>query len=159
MNADAASVAVRLVDFDEPRDCERYLDLLDAYAQDPMGAGRPLPTDVRQRLIGDLRQQRGCFCLLAESGKEAVGVATCFLGYSTFRAMPLLNLHDIAVLPHWRGRSIATRLLDEVVELARSLGCCRVTLEVREDNPRARQVYESQGFSAAQCNLFMEKPL
>ena len=71
----------------------------------------------------------------------------------------MLNIHDIAVLPEWRGRSVAQALLEAIVELARQLGCCRITLEVREDNPRARGLYERAGFTAAQCSLFMEKTL
>ena len=150
---------VRRVAFGEPRDVTAYLDLLDAYARDPMGAGRPLPEAVRTRLAADLAALPGTHCLLAERGAEAVGFATCFVGYSTFQARPLLNIHDIAVLPEWRGRSVAQALLEAIVELARQLGCCRITLEVREDNPRAHAVYERAGFTAAQCNLFMEKTL
>lgn len=154
-----AGLEVRRVDFDRDADANAYLEMLDAYARDPMGGGRPLSADTRRRLIADLRTHPGCHCLLAEVGGRAVGFVTCFLGYSTFRARPLLNLHDIAVLPAWRGRAIATRLLDEVTALAQSLDCCRVTLEVRADNPGARRVYERHGFTPAQCSLFMEKPL
>ena len=89
----------------------------------------------------------------------AVGFATCFLGYSTFRARPLLNIHDIAVLPEWRGKSVARGLLEAIAALGRRLDCCRITLEVREDNPRARRIYERAGFVPAQCSLFMERPL
>ncbi len=150
---------VRRVAFGEPRDVAAYLDLLDAYARDPMGAGHPLPEAVRTRLATDLAGLPGAHCLLAERGPEAVGFATCFVGYSTFQARPLLNIHDIAVVPQWRGRSVGKALLEAIAELARELGCCRITLEVREDNPPARAVYERAGFSAAQCSLFMEKRL
>ena len=153
------TLAVRLVDFGNARDSEQYLALLDAYASDPMGAGSPLPSSVRERLVTDLAGHPGAYCLLAEHGEQAVGFATCFLGYSTFQARPLLNIHDIAVLPEWRGKAVARHLLAAISELGRQLDCCRITLEVREDNPRARQVYESNGFAPAQSSLCMEKPL
>jgi GNAT superfamily N-acetyltransferase len=152
-------VRVRPVDFRAARDVERYLTLLDAYARDPMGAGAPLPAEVLERLPRDLARHPGAHCLLAEHGDAAVGVATCFLGYSTFRARPLLNVHDIAVMPAWRGRAVAQQLLEAISALGRRLGCCRLTLEVRDDNPRARRLYERAGFAPATCNLFMEKPL
>jgi ribosomal protein S18 acetylase RimI-like enzyme len=114
---------------------------------------------VRERLVTDLASHPGAYCLLAQHADEAVGLATCFLGYSTFRARPLLNIHDIVVLPGWRGKNVARHLLAAISELGRQLECCRVTLEVREDNTRARKVYESAGFAPAQCSLFMEKPL
>lgn len=150
---------IRAVDFTVAKDVERYLALLDAYARDPMGAGAPLPADVVERLPRDLAGHPGAHCLLAEHGATAVGIATCFLGYSTFRARPLLNVHDIAVLPAWRGRAVAPRLLEAISALGRRLGCCRVTLEVRDDNVRARRLYERAGFVPAACSLFMEKPL
>lgn len=150
---------VRRVAFERPADVAAYLDLLDVYARDPMGAGQGLSPEVRERLPADLARHPGVHCLLAEQDGVAVGVATCFLGYSTFRARPLLNIHDIAVLPAWRGRSVARTLLSAIDALGRELGCCKITLEVRDDNPRARGIYEHAGFRPAPCSLFMEKPL
>ena len=152
-------LSIDRVDFDRPAAVTGYLDMLDAYARDPMGAGQPLSDAVRQRLLADLPNIPGAHCLLARHDGTAVGCATCFTGYSTFRARPLLNIHDIAVLPAWRGRAVARKLLDAITELARQLDCCRITLEVREDNPRARRLYQQAGFAPAVCNLFMEKPL
>ena len=137
----------------------RYLELLDAYARDPMGAAQPLDGAVRSRLARDLPGHPTAHGLFAEHGGRAVGFATCFIGYSTFRAQPLLNIHDIAVLPQWRGKGIADALLAGIEAHARALGCCRITLEVRDDNPRAQRVYARSGFIPAQCNLFLEKPL
>ena len=153
------ALTVQAVDFADNEEVAQYLDLLDAYARDPMGAGQPLPATVRERLATDLPRHPGAHCLLARDGGAAVGFATCFLGYSTFRARPLLNIHDIAVLPEWRGRAVARNLLAAVEDLGLELGCCKITLEVREDNPRARRIYEHAGFVSAQCSLFMEKPL
>jgi len=152
-------VAVRQADLGVREDMDCYLHLLDAYARDPMGAGTSLPADVVGRLHRDLPNHPTVHALLAFAGDKAVGFATCFLGYSTFRAMPLLNIHDIAVLPAWRGHAIARLLLSETEALGRSLGCCRITLEVRDDNPRARSVYDKAGFVPATCNLVMEKTL
>ena len=143
--------------------------LLDAYARDPMGGGAGLPAEVRARLPDDLRQRtaRGAaLVLLARQdgpGGEAIGVAVCFLGYSTFRARPLLNLHDLAVLPDARGAGVGLALLEGVADRARARGCCKVTLEVREDNAVARRLYARAGFvdsapdGARTRTLFLEK--
>jgi len=114
-----------------------------------MGGGAPLPEDVRMRLGADLseRAARGAaVVLLALEGGEAVGVAVCFPGYSTFRARPLLNLHDLAVLPAARGAGVGLALLEGVAAKARALGCCKITLEVREHNAPARRLYTRAGF-------------
>jgi len=56
-------------------------------------------------------------------------------------------------------------LLEAIAEKGRELGCCKVTLEVQENNQRARRVYQAAGFSQATYleeaggALFMSKPL
>jgi GNAT superfamily N-acetyltransferase len=136
-----------------------------AYALDAMGQGGPLRPDVLERLVPGLRAQPTAVILLAYVEGEAVGIATCFRGFSTFAARPLMNIHDLAVLPTHRGRGIGRLLLDGVARKATELGCCKVTLEVQEDNSRGRQVYERAGFSQAACGesgggaLFYTRPL
>lgn len=129
-------------------DAGAVLSLLDAYARDPLGDGRPLTVEVRACLIPALRQVPGALVLLARAAEEPVGVAVCFTGFSTFRARGLLNIHDLAVLPAWRGRGIGRRLLDTVVAIARQRGYCKATLEVRADNASARALYAGLGFGA-----------
>jgi ribosomal protein S18 acetylase RimI-like enzyme len=143
------NVEIVEADLSSERGVASVVDLIDAYARDPMGGGAALPEDVRARLGPDLRAHaaRGvATVLLALRGGEAVGIAVCFIGYSTFRARPLLNLHDLAVRPGARGEGVGRVLLAAVAAKAHSLGCCKVTLEVREDNSAARRLYERTGF-------------
>jgi ribosomal protein S18 acetylase RimI-like enzyme len=81
--------------------------------------------------------------------ETAVGIATCFLGFSTFAARPLINVHDLAVLPEHRGRGIGRGLLEAVEHCARERGCAKVTLEVQENNSPARRLYKRMGFAQA----------
>ncbi len=54
-------------------------------------------------------------------------------------------------------------MLEQIEEEARSRNCCRVTLEVYENNEVARGLYEKFGFelnkSAAPAQYFMTKAL
>ena len=141
------------------------VELVDAYAMDPMGNGGPLSADVRRALIPGLQQHSTTVIFLAYQGDKAIGIAVCFLGFSTFAARPLINVHDLAVLPSHRGQGTCRRLLEEVERKARAMDCCKLTLEVLENNHRARQVYEAAGFAqavyeeAAGGALFLSKPL
>jgi ribosomal protein S18 acetylase RimI-like enzyme len=112
-----------------------------------MGNGRPLPPDVLARLIPGLREHPTTIIFLAYVDETAVGIATCFLGFSTFAARPLINIHDLAVLPEHRGEGIGRSLLEAVERKARALGCAKVTLEVQEHNVLARRLYEAAGFA------------
>ncbi len=133
-------------DLAEPHDAQGLVDVLDSYAADPVGGGEPLAADVRARLPASLREVPTALVLLAFDDDRAVGTAVCFFGFSTFRARPLLNVHDLAVLPQYRGRGVGRALLAAAEERAQRRGCCRLTLEVQDDNALARALYERFGF-------------
>lgn len=137
------------VDFNDERQMEQLVRMLNAYSMDPMGGGNPLTEEVKQRLKEDLRNVNGACSWLAylgENREEPVGLINCFKGYSTFRASPLLNIHDIVVLPEHRGKNIGATLIETVVGHARREGYCKITLEVRSDNP-AERLYRRLGFT------------
>jgi ribosomal protein S18 acetylase RimI-like enzyme len=141
------TLQVRRADLDDADDATAIVLLLNAYATDPRGGGQPLPDEVRQRLVSGLRATPGARVWLAFDGTEAAGVCVAFLGYSTFQARPLLNIHDLAVLPVQRGRGAGRSLLAAAQALALTEGCCKLTLEVQEDNTPARRLYERFGFT------------
>jgi ribosomal protein S18 acetylase RimI-like enzyme len=157
------TVTTRLADFAEPRDQQAVLELLDMYARDPFGGNEPLGEEVRQRLIPDLAGMANCRAVLAWNCERPVGLAVCFLGYSTFQARPLLNIHDLAVAPEARGQGVGRALLAAVEQEARRNGCCRLTLEVRADNRVAQRLYQDFGFEPgnpqSDAHGFWKKPL
>jgi len=134
-------------DLSRPDHQRAIVEMTDAYARDRMGGAAPLPQEVRDRLVPALRAHPTTLIFLAFEGPEPVGIATCFKGFSTFAAKPLINIHDLAVSPEHRGRGISRALLDAVERKARTLGCAKLTLEVLEGNARARRVYLAAGFA------------
>ena len=125
------------------------VELLDAYATDPMGNGKPLADEVRKRLVAGLQELPTTLVFLAYDQTSPVGVAVCFRGFSTFVARPLINVHDLAVLPTHRGRGVGRKLLAAVETRARESGCCKLTREVLENNRVARRFYADFGFAPA----------
>jgi len=122
------------------------LDLLNMYACEPLQGGRPLDETAQRRLIPGLAAQSNGRYFLALDGTRPVGLAICFLGYSTFRALPLLNVHDLTVHRDYRGQGLGTKLLAAVEQEAIRLGCCKLTLEVHSENVNAQRLYERVGF-------------
>jgi GNAT superfamily N-acetyltransferase len=102
---------------------------------------------------------------LAYRGAIPAGLAVCFRGFSTFAARPLINIHDYFVLPTFRGTGIGRMLLAAIERRAREIGCCKLTLEVQENNRHARGIYAAAGFSQAVYvaeaggSLYLTKPL
>ncbi len=155
-------IEVLRADLDEPEHTGAILDLLAAFAQEPVSGGTTLTPEVKERLIPGLRQHPTSLVMLARQSDTYVGAAVCFVGFSTFYARPLINIHDLTVLQDHRGKGVGRRLMQAVEAEARKMECCKVTLEVREDNQGARRLYASEGFkgvSAADGSnyFFMQK--
>ena len=158
-------IDVRVADMGDAGDATDLVALLYEYARDLMGGGKPLRDEVKKRLPGDLAVRAGCVVLLARLDGIPAGAAVAFEGYSTFEASPLLNLHDFVVAPAFRGRGVAKSMLQRLEEVARSRGCCKITLEVLSNNHRARGIYAAAGFGAYELDpaagqaLFFQKKL
>ena len=131
---------VLLADLANPDHQAAILDLLDMYSRDEFGHNQPLSDQARADLHPRPRQPRRLAPSFSPTTTaRPVGLAICFVGFSSFRAKPLLNIHDIAVRPETRGKGIGRQLLQAVAEDAPALGCCKLTLEVRAtDNLRAK---------------------
>jgi len=152
-------------DLGKPEHAQALLGLIEHFAGDPMSGGMNLPIEVRDALIPGLKAHPTTLVFLARSGQDYIGTAVCFSGYSTFYAKPLINIHDLMVLDGYRGKGIGTGLMSAVEDKARQLGCCKVTLEVRDDNETAQVLYAREGFSCAKGDdltvkyLYLEKLL
>jgi ribosomal protein S18 acetylase RimI-like enzyme len=159
------TLEIREANLNEERDAEALLAVLDGYASAPSGGGVALSTDVKLRLVPALRAQAGALVLLAFEAEEVAGACTCFYGFSTFHARPLLNVHDLAVMPRFQRRGIGGALLAAAEARALAKGCCKLTLEVRQDNQPARDLYRGYGFrdfelaGVSYPTLFLAKPL
>lgn len=147
-----ATHLVRLADLYLSDDQSAIVRLLNHYAQQPFGMGRALPTAVQDRLIIGLQERDNSRIFLAYADQgEAIGLAVCFVGFSTFKALPLINIHDLVVQEQIRGQGVGSCLIDAVVGYAEQQGFCAVTLEVRQDNP-ARELYARKGFRNLQSH-------
>lgn len=77
---------------------------------------------------------------VAEATDEIVGYAVFWVVVDDG------ELGNIAVAEQWRGRGIATSLIQTVFDRARQRGVARVYLEVRISNATARRLYARLGF-------------
>ena len=141
-----SSISIRTVDFHDPVQQQALIDLLDMYARDPMGGGEALAEDVKGRLCADLAKTPSALSFMAYGDGQPVGLLNAMMGYSTFKAKPLMNVHDIAVMPAWRGQGVGQSLLAAAEAHATDLGCCKLTLEVLSGNHTAMRSYERFGF-------------
>ena len=138
---------IERVNYRNAKDAQALVFLLDAYARDPMGGGEALNPEVSSRLCEELADIPGSAIFIAWTEALPIGLINCFEGYSTFKAKPLLNVHDIAVLAKYRGQGVGQALLKAAENHARTRGCCKLTLEVLSGNTPAMASYKRFGFA------------
>lgn len=144
-------IKITAVDYNNRQHTATLIDLLDAYARDPMGGGQPLSEFTRTHIIAGLKKYQG-ISLLAFAADKPAGLLNAFTGFSTFAGKPLINIHDLAVLPEFRGQGISQQLLQTIERIAREQGCCKLTLEVLSGNNIAASAYQKFGFSGYQLD-------
>ena len=149
------SVHVCRADYAHPRHAQVLVDVLDAYARDPMGGGEALSDFAKINLVASLAARPTAFSVLAfEEGDETkpMGLINCIEGFSTFACQPLVNVHDVVVLPAYRGQRVAEAMFALVHDLAVQRGACKLTLEVLSGNQSALRLYERLGFAQYQLD-------
>ena len=58
----------------------------------------------------------------------------------------IVRLYALAVHPDFRGKGLASKLLQKTIELSQQLNMKQISLEVRVDNVTAIKLYQQKGF-------------
>ena len=106
-----------IADYDDPAQAKTVSDLLNGYALDQFGNSAPLDDDVRNKLCSELSKIQGAFSVVATLDNEPVGLINCFQGFSTFQCKPLINIHDVFVVPEHRRKGVTQVMMAKVSEV------------------------------------------
>jgi len=154
------SVTFEFCDFENPEHLKALAELTNHYITDPMGDAEPLNKLQQLRLVDGLANHPTAEVLFAILDCKVVGLATCFVNFSTFKVKPYLYIHDIVVLNEYREKGIGKALMQKLIEISEERKYCKITLEVREDNLTAQSLYKSFGFEECEPKmLFWNLPL
>jgi ribosomal protein S18 acetylase RimI-like enzyme len=138
---------IEIANYQDPCHRAAIITLMAAYALDPMGGGEALSNDVLDNLCDALAGEVGAVTLLALDHAKPVGLLTALRGFSTFKCRPLLNIHDVMVLPECRGQGVSVQMMAKLEDYARAKQYCKLTLEVLANNTAAQRVYRYCGFA------------
>ena len=145
-------IEVFVADYSDINHANDLVLLLDDYANDPMGGNEPLPDAVRNNIVNALNKIPHAFSVLCYVDGKPAGFANCFEAFSTFKCLPLINIHDLAVKSEYRGMHLSQIIIEKIEAIACNRGCCKITLEVLDGNKPARQAYHKCGFSPYQLD-------
>jgi ribosomal protein S18 acetylase RimI-like enzyme len=154
------NISFEYCDYENPVHLTALVGLLNHYMTDPMGEAPPLDKLQQLRLVDGLSNHPAALVLFILYDGEIVGLATCFINFSTFNVKPYLYIHDIVVYADFRNKGLGKALMEKLIEISTERDYCKITLEVREDNFQAQGLYYSLGFE--ECTpgmLFWTKKL
>jgi ribosomal-protein-alanine N-acetyltransferase len=103
---------------------------------------------TREMYLAELQNPDVSACYLArDPDGRAIGFCSCWL------VLDELHINNLAVLPEFRRRGVATALLARVAADATGRGATRAMLEVRRSNVEAQRLYERFGFRVSAVRL------
>lgn len=104
--------------------------------------------------ITDFIKQNNSVCIVAEEFGKVVG----YVGF--YHVMDEGNITNLAVLPGYKRIGVGENLMRFLIEKVKELGVKGITLEVRESNEAAINLYTKLGFDSVGIRKrFYEKPV
>ncbi|PYZ96983.1 ribosomal-protein-alanine N-acetyltransferase [Alteribacter lacisalsi] len=99
----------------------------------------PVPWS-RGAFVNELQANQFAYYLVAEAGERIIGYCGVWV------IIDEAHITNIAVHSDFRRKGIGEALLTAGLELARTFGAKKLTLEVRVSNKAAQRMYEKHGF-------------
>ena len=107
-----------------------------------------------EKAFGELAQDANSLFLVAEEDGRILG------GCGLNRVLDEGDIHNVMVETSARGKGLATKLMERLLEEGGKMGITEFTLEVRVSNAPAIHVYEKLGFvSEGVRPRFYEQPV
>ena len=126
--------------------------LLNEFATSENGGGHPMDETVLARLPDQLAACPTYIGLLAKENDEPLGLLNAFWSVSSFKARPLINIHDFTVTEGAQSHGIGRQMVTELERIGLEMKACKMTLEVLDGNTRASALYQRMGFEFYQLD-------
>lgn len=118
-----------------PADLDGVLAIEDASFNNPT---------TREWYEAELKRPDVCFIYVLRTDACPVAAFCAF-----WLVADQIHINNLAVLPEFRGKGLATKLLSEVMAEVAQIGVKSATLEVRRSNTPALRLYAKAGFTEA----------
>jgi GNAT superfamily N-acetyltransferase len=141
----------------EPWDELRWRELWDAYTRfyerEP---SEPLTVSTWERIFNP---GVPVYAIVAEDADATVvGIANYLIHESTSALRPVCYLQDLFVDPAWRSGGVGAQLIDWLVAEMAAQGWSRLYWHTKEDNYRARALYDKYTRQSGFLRYVIESP-
>ena len=91
-------------------------------------------------------EAKGIRICVTDNGTE-VGRAYIYLMYNDLHEQPFGLMEDVYVDESYRGKGVGSKLIKQVIELAKEANCYKLIATSRISRPKVHQLYERLGFN------------
>ena len=135
-----STVSVAFADYSDP-EAGRLRAALEAEMNERYADYSPDYGEAQRSRSEQFGDGRGAYVLAAAGGPA--------IGCGGVRRMDeaTAEIKNVYVLPEWRGRRVATAIMDALEGWARGAGCTRLILETGERQSEALALYDRLGFA------------
>ncbi len=103
------------------------------------------------------KESPSAFCIVAEMGPQLAGYATFMKQFSTWDASYYIYMDCLFLKEEFRGNRIGEKLIDQIKNDAKNLGCSLIQWQSPDFNHRAIKFYHRIGAtSKAKERFFLE---
>jgi GNAT superfamily N-acetyltransferase len=102
--------------------------------------------ESRQFLFERLSNLQSVIFLTFDELEAPSGFAQLYPSYNSLSLKPIYILHDLFVLPSFRGRGYGALLLETVREYALRQSASEIVLQTAKDNVKAQSLYALHGY-------------
>lgn len=99
-----------------------------------------------QAFIKNKINNRDSVIFVAEESNALIGYVQLYSSFSTIKLSDIWILNDLFVWEFFRGKGVASQLIDTVLGFSEKGQRKQVWLLTENDNKRARQLYKRKGF-------------
>ena len=116
----------------------------------------PSVSEMENSFIEATAENKNLVIFVAEIKGKIVGYINSYEFYSIWSRGKSLDIDDLYVSPEYRGKKIATALMNFAVKYAEINGFKRVQLLAEPDNFNAHFLYKKLGFEIKDMKFFMK---
>jgi len=124
-------------------DLEALVPLFDGYRQ---FYGRASDPDAARKFLMARFNHHESVLFIAHDGDTPVGFTQLYPSFSSVSLARVFILNDLYVHEHARRKGVASKLMGEAAEFARSLSTVRLSLSTATTNDTAQALYQALGW-------------
>jgi GNAT superfamily N-acetyltransferase len=124
--------------------------------QNDIGGIEKTETKTIQKNLEELFYSPSSHMLVARDGKNLIGFVNFFIRKTILHESSSGLIDELIISDEYRGKGIGRRLISEVIQHCRDLGCSELEVSTMISNQKARNFYRECGFNEEAVLLEMD---